>query len=207
MSSEGIVRILFVGDLHIVDRQDMFNWIDMFEELHDRTKFDFMVLLGDMEFPEVPSFSFPWGYIYGNHDNLDILYSSNGIDLHRNIYEVDGVKIAGLGGNFQMKAWNEINNIEEWIKKYGGTGRREHALFRDDVEFLLCFGYDILVSHDAPSNFLNYENQNPAMDRLLKENSPKLFAVHGHFHIPFYYQKFGVDIYSVGIRQYFIKEV
>lgn len=110
-------------------------------------------------------------FIPGNHDAdqdhwYDHLFGSALAhrNLHGRVAEIDGKRVAGLGGVFREKIWMPPNQAkfpshkdllstcrkgERWR---GGIPRKHHAsIFWQEYETLWGRRADILVTHEAPS--------------------------------------------------------
>jgi len=137
-------------------------------------------------------------FIPGNHDTdqerwYDNLFGSKLSDrnLHGRVVEIDGRRVAGLGGVFRKKIWlppaepkfpsrEDLLYIcgrgERWR---GGIPRKHHAtIFWQDYEALWHQQADILVTHEAPScHRFGFR----IFDQLAEVMGIKL-AFHGHHH-------------------------
>lgn len=147
-------------------------------------------------------------WIHGNHDsdskaNYENLFDSKLADrnLHGKITEIDGLKIAGLGGVFRGRVWMPVPvttdpfyvdhaELEQYLDAQMSYGRinkqkRDHELFLHKTtifyeDWINLYGQqaDILVTHEAPSCHPHgYE----AIDRLAQSMNVK-YAFHGHHH-------------------------
>lgn len=190
--------ILFAGDCHG-------DFVPLIEEAGESSA---VVLLGDQE-PLTdlavelgPSVAPKTWWIYGNHDSDYQCYFDNHApmadrNLHCRVVEINGVRIAGLGGVFRAKKF-EIDQTtrlhevdlncpqdarEAWIKLRRG-GRSYPAdftsIFPDDLTALLQFKgqVDVLVTHEAPeSHVLGF----PLLGDIARAMGVKLL-IHGHHH-------------------------
>jgi len=190
--------ILFAADCHG-------DFVPLIEEAGPATA---VVLLGDQEpmgdlaVELGPGLAEKTWWIYGNHDSdcLDYFEHHKSMadrNLHCRVAEIEGVRIAGLGGVFRAKKF-EIGqaarlhgvNLDcpedtraEWIKLRRG-GRAYPAdftsIFPDDINALLSLAgqVDILVTHEAPeSHPLGYQ----FLGDLARAMGVKML-VHGHHH-------------------------
>lgn len=208
--------ILFCGDLH-----------GQFEAIRNIVRYrkpDALVLLGDMEAPDlienlIPDVDIYW--IFGNHDmekqaGLDAFSKSKFAknNLHGRVIDIKGVKIAGLGGEFSSAIWKppeepKYNNLDEWVAanqftdKFFAKHKMMHqnaSIFYDDYVNLMLQQADILVAHGAPScHPYGYE----AIDELALElGASKVF--HGDHHDSLDYtsdtDKMGFETIGVGLR-------
>jgi len=190
--------ILFAGDCHG-------DFIPVIEEAGEATA---VVLLGDQEplndlAAELgPGVAPKTWWIYGNHDSdyLDYMTHHESMaerNLHCQVVEVEGVRIAGLGGVFRAKKFevdqtthlDEVNlncphdYREAWIKLRRG-GRAYPAdftsIFPDDLKSLLALAghVDVLVTHEAPeSHPLGF----PLLGDIARAMGVKML-IHGHHH-------------------------
>lgn len=116
-------------------------------------------------------------WIFGNHDSdyLDFFKNHNSMadrrNLHCRLIEIEGVRIAGLGGVFRAKKF-EIDQAtrlaevdldcshdyrEAWIKlRRGGRAYPVDftSIFPDDLKSLLALAghADVMVTHEAPES-------------------------------------------------------
>lgn len=190
--------ILFAGDCHG-------DFVPLIEEAGEASA---VVLLGDQEpmndlARELgPGLAPRTLWIYGNHDSDYLCYFENHApmvhhNLHCRVVEIEGVRIAGLGGVFRAKKF-EIDQTtrlhevdldclqdtrEAWITLRRG-GRPYPAdytsIFPDDIKSLLALtGHvDVLVTHEAPeSHALGYQ----LIGDLARAMGVKMI-IHGHHH-------------------------
>ena len=149
-------------------------------------------------------------WIHGNHDNdggpemwanlsaaeRNPLTSAGG--LHARVVEIEGVRIAGLGGTFRPRVWSppapprlrhrhELPaDLASLGPAYGPTQRdalmhslMTAAIWPEDVAALAALTADVLVTHEAPSS-------HPAGNVVLDELARAMGAgtiVHGHHHV------------------------
>lgn len=109
-------------------------------------------------------------FIYGNHDadtyeHWQMLHDcGEAVALHGKVVDIDGVRIAGLGGNFLGRVWHpashaKFNNKNESMNRGSyqwRDGQRPNpsyhaAIYPDDVRALAKLRADILITHEAPS--------------------------------------------------------
>lgn len=147
-------------------------------------------------------------WIPGNHDNdsqsdYDNLFNSELADrnIHGKIVEIDGLKVAGLGGIFREHIWRPVPVTAEPLHvsyaafeahlksqyQYGKISKQKRAnelskhkttIFYEDWAKLYGHEADILVTHEAPScHPFGFE----AIDVLAR--SMKITRTfHGHHH-------------------------
>ncbi|MBU4525469.1 MAG: metallophosphoesterase [Desulfomicrobium sp.] len=190
--------ILFAGDCHG-------DFVPLIEEAGEASA---VVLLGDQEpmndlAKELgPGLAPKTLWIYGNHDSDYLCYFENHApmvhhNLHCRLVEIEGVRIAGLGGVFRAKKFeiDQTTRLDEvdldclqdtreaWITLRRG-GRPYPAdytsIFPDDIKSLLALAghVDVLVTHEAPeSHALGYQ----LIGDLARAMGVKMI-IHGHHH-------------------------
>ena len=189
--------ILFCGDPH--GRFD--HIIDAVHEHRPAA----IVLLGDLQAPKpleqvlepILDKTDIW-FIHGNHDtdsdaHYDNLFGSALAErnLHGRIAEIDGLRVAGLGGVFRGQVWGPpaIWNAEtpddylarcgEANKWRGGLPRRHRSsIFPVDYFALGGKTADVLVTHEAPSVHRHGFDAIDELARSLKVSK----TFHGHHH-------------------------
>jgi len=167
-------------------------------------------------------------FIHGNHDNdsksdYENLFESELADrnLHGKIVEIDGLKVAGLGGIFREHIWRPVpvtaehNHIsyaafEAYLKgqyQYGKISKQKRfnelakhktTIFYEDWVTLYGQQADILVTHEAPScHPFGFE----AIDVLARSMKVQR-TFHGHHHDRLDYSAYneilGFSPYGVG---------
>lgn len=149
-------------------------------------------------------------WIFGNHDNdggpgmwhLLTAPEHNPVtaerSLHACVAEVQGIRIAGLGGTFRPRIWEppalprlrgraelpddvrqmsrgwRPDHIEALVHSLGST-----AIWPEDYDYLAAQRADILVTHEAPSS---HPAGSAALDALARAMGARLI-VHGHHHV------------------------
>jgi len=173
--ADALRGLWFLGDVH-----GEFKYLAR-ELLAAEKKPNWIVFLGDIDIDHRPfreileplRRNFPSvqvAFIYGNHDadsyeHWEMLHDcGDAVALHGRVVELDGIRVAGLGGNFLGRIWSPpgqalFRNKEAAMNR--GTyqwrdGQRPHplqhaAIYPDDVERLATLKADILVTHEAPS--------------------------------------------------------
>lgn len=115
-------------------------------------------------FPEIKV-----AFIYGNHDADDferweLLHDDSAVACHGKVIDIDGVRVAGLGGNFLGRVWcppaQPSFRSKELAMNRGAFqfrgGQRPNpslnaAIYPDDYEALAKLQrVDILITHEAP---------------------------------------------------------
>jgi predicted phosphodiesterase len=168
-----------------------------------------IILLGDIESPlplhkvlrPILDLTDVW-FIHGNHDTdkpeyWDNLYGSDLAhkSLHARVCEVDGRRVAGLGGVFRQSVWmpgkpsQEVQNYPEYCAQPMLASKPEHiarnmilkaksSIYPDDYFQLAMEKADILVTHEAPSC---HPYGFDAIDELATSLGVQE-SVHGHHH-------------------------
>ena len=183
-----------------------------------------LVILGDLQLTSVDEldrlaqYCDLW-FIHGNHDSktvaaFEALWGTEwkSRNLHGRVVEIQGKRIAGLGGVFRGQIWMPPNKplffdpihycqycVADKLWRGGLPLRHRTSIFPSDIETLQTQQADILVSHEAPkphpSGFL-------ALNTLAKAMGVKQ-VYHGHHHENFDYQqlnKNAFQIVNVGFR-------
>ncbi len=176
------------------------------------------VLLGDMECDRplderaapLLSRGIPVFWIFGNHDNdggpemwanltdpaRNLLTASGA--LHGRVAEIEGVRIAGLGGTFRPRVWeppeaprlHARTELAADLAEMAGHWPDAHraalahslgvaAIWPEDVARLTALRADILVAHEAPSS---HPMGNAVIDDLARRMGARL-VIHGHHHV------------------------
>lgn len=206
------MTIVFIGDIH-----QMWDRVEHgLSQLGTQPKA--AVILGDVQCDQpldtvaapLLSRGIAVHWIFGNHDNdggsgmwhLLTAARHNPLtasrSLHACITEVEGIRIAGLGGTFRPRIWKppsqprllhrtelpddvcqmvrgwRPDHIEALVHSLGTT-----AIWPEDYEFLAGQRADILVTHEAPSS---HPAGSAALDALARSMGARLI-VHGHHHV------------------------
>lgn len=209
--------ILFAGDPH-----------GYFKHLYPfvRGKEDIaLIILGDLqlttveELDKLSQYCDLW-YIHGNHDSktvaaFEALWGSKwkNRNLHGRVAEIQGKKIAGLGGVFRGQIWMPPNKplfldpihycqycSQEKIWRGGIPLRHRSSIFPADIENLSKETADILICHEAPK-------PHPSGFTVLNELASQMqikHLFHGHHHENFDYSELAPQtpfaITNVGFR-------
>ena len=149
-------------------------------------------------------------WIFGNHDNdggpemwanmVDPVRNPRTAAgaLHGRVVEIDGLRVAGLGGTFRPRIWEPPapprlrarDALAADLAALGGHWREDHrdalahslgatAIWPEDYDRLAGQRADILVTHEAPSS---HPAGNAALDALAGAMGARLI-VHGHHHV------------------------
>lgn len=167
-----------------------------------------LVFLGDLDIDQRPlrvilepmlslSPELRVAFIHGNHDADTYLHWESlhdcgaAVALHGRVVDLDGIRVAGLGGNFMGRVWAPPSQPTFTHKaaamQRGPYGWRDGqrpspklhgAIYPEDVAALRQQRADILVTHEAPScHPYGWE----ALDQLAKDIGV-LRTFHGHTH-------------------------
>ena len=136
-------------------------------------------------------------FIHGNHDadtheNWACLHDcGDAVALHGRVVDLDGIRVAGLGGNFMGRIWAPPSNptfankaeatkrgAYAWREGHEPSPKLHGAIYPDDVAALARLRADILVTHEAPScHKYGWE----APDQLARDMRV-IRSFHGHTH-------------------------
>ena len=179
-SAEGVLPgwLIFLGDVEIFDKS--------FKEILDPVQ---------KQFPTLQV-----AFIHGNHDadtyeNWACLHDcGQAVALHARVVELDGIRVAGLGGNFMGRVWAPPSTPtflnKEAALKSGHFAWREGkrpspklhgAIYPDDVAKLSRLRAHILITHEAPSC---HRHGWEALDQLARDLHV-FRSFHGHTHDDF----------------------
>lgn len=154
-------------------------------------------------------------WIPGNHDfdNQEVynnLFKSRlaSQNLHGQVKEIAGYRVAGLGGAFNEQVWHPKYRAqgltrEEWRSFFGRTRAKgsplplavRGAIWREDYKALSSHRADILVTHEAPScHPLGFRE----IDQLAKFLEAR-WVIHGHHHEDYESEINGDQVKVVGV--------
>lgn len=195
-------RIWFLGDVH-----GQFRHIPE-ALLIAQVKPRWLVFLGDVDIDHTPfkeilaplKRHFPLirvAFIHGNHDadtyeHWQMLHEcGDALALHGQVIDMDGVHVAGLGGNFMGRVWHPPAGASFQSKQEAMNrgpyqwrgGQRPNpsfhaAIYPADIKALSSQRADILVTHEAPSC---HPYGYAALDELAREMRV-VRSFHGHHH-------------------------
>lgn len=160
-------------------------------EIDARSLREILAPLGE-EYPAVKV-----AFIHGNHDadtheNWASLHDcGDALALHGRVVDLDGIRVAGLGGNFMGRVWSPPSeptfSSKAEATKRGPYGWRDGqqpnpklhgAIYPDDVAILAAQRADILITHEAPSC---HQYGWDALDQLARDMRV-VRSFHGHTH-------------------------
>lgn len=200
--ADALRGLWFLGDVH-----GEFKYLAQ-SLLAAQKKPSWLIFLGDIDIDHV-SFrevleplrrNFPQtqvAFIYGNHDadtydHWEMLHDcGDAVALHGQVVELDGIRVAGLGGNFLGRIWNPPGAAMfrnkaaamdrgpyQWRDGQRPNPLQHAAIYPDDVERIAKMRADILVTHEAPSC---HPYGFDALDGLAREMQV-VRTFHGHHH-------------------------
>ena len=183
-----------------------------------------LIHVGDIELNRLADDEFPddvrdrlW-WIHGNHDydrqdRWAHLYQPEMMSrcLHGRVVEIQGVRVAGLGGNFQGSVWmppdqpnhetrealSQVTPRQNRHPTYGVALKRAGAIWKEDFDALAPQSADILVTHEAPSTHRNGFSETDELGQAMGVHT----IVHGHHHVDYKHQPpAGTQVLGVGFR-------
>jgi predicted phosphodiesterase len=154
----------------------------------------------DIELSDLASGGSSIFFIHGNHDAdreswHDFAFKSSLADnnLTARVTDLDGVKVAGLGGVFHADVWHPQNadgrrkflTRNDYLAAYSRSAwrgglplRHRSTIFPEDFNSLATLEADILVTHEAPSA---HRYGHSEIDDLAEVLGVKVI-IHGHHH-------------------------
>ena len=144
---------------------------------------EFTLQVGDLECYDLPA---PTWFIAGNNEDFDVIDAlrrgerpdgvTNAQLLASTVATVDGLRVAGLSGNFAPTRYNRSrSSLQGERRRHFTHADIERAATLDDI--------DIFLSHEGPTGLL-YQGYDPGTEHvtnLLKLLDPDLCLV-GHHH-------------------------
>ena len=152
-------------------------------------------------------------WLHGNHDNdggppmwanltsMALNPRTGAGALHGRVTEIQGLRIAALGGTFRPRIWNPPEpprllaraDLPADVAEYGKTWRPDHieatihtlstgAIWPEDIDRLANQRADILVTHEAPDS---HQEGKSALTALARAMGAQLI-VHGHHHVTYH---------------------
>lgn len=203
---EALQRIWFLGDVH--GRLDHIGVaLQQLQHVLQQNP-SWLVFLGDLDLlgqtlkealaPLREAFpSTRFAFIPGNHDADEheswarLHDAGDAVPLHGRVVELDGVRVAGLGGNFLGRVWYppeapRIASRKEATHRHPNLVRRGQihapslngAIYKDELDALARQRADILVTHEA---FSCHHHGWEVLDQLARDLRV-VRAFHGHTH-------------------------
>lgn len=200
--AQALQRIWFLGDVH-----GQFKHIAN-ALLDSPLKPRWLVFLGDVELESKPMRevleplrrNLPGvqvAFVHGNHDadtyeHWDRLHDcGDALVLHGEVQDLDGIRVAGLGGNFLGRIWSPPaepifhdkqaaidRGPYQWRGGQRPNPKLHGAIYPEDVAYLARQRADILVTHEAPSC---HHYGFAALDELAR-SMRVVRSFHGHHH-------------------------
>jgi len=152
-------------------------------------------------------------WIFGNHDGehpgaLAAHECMADRDIHARVVDVQGVRVAGLGGVFRGQVWmpgEDAPRVHSRAELLAANGRwrgilppRHRAtIFPEDFEVLARQQADILISHEVPESHWHGFRE---IGDLARAMGVKI-VLHGHHHRPVYRAEIegGITVFGVGL--------
>lgn len=154
----------------------------------------------DVELADLTSVGSSIFFIHGNHDAdreswHDFVFESSlaSRNLTGRVVDLDGVRVAGLGGVFHEDVWHpqnaggipKFNTRSEYLSAHSRSTwrdglplRHRSTIFPEDFNSLAALEADILITHEAPST---HRYGHTEIDDLAEVLGVKTI-VHGHLH-------------------------
>ncbi|PCR92415.1 metallophosphoesterase family protein [Natrinema ejinorense] len=171
--------MLVLGDAHASDPDHCETLLELYRALEP----DRVLQLGDLERYDLPA---PTWFVAGNNEDFDVIEALRAGDdtvethnvslLASTAATVDGLRVAGLSGNFAPTRYGR--------SRADLAGERRRHFTHEDVERAAKLeDIDVFLTHEAPNGLLSY-GYDPGceyVDDLLETISPELCLV-GHHH-------------------------
>lgn len=199
---EALRRIWFLGDVHgrfdrilcaLKQEPNRPSWLVFLGDIHlqDLTFDEALAPIRALD-PELRI-----AFVHGNHDAdehehwFNLHACGDAVALHGQVVEIDGIRLAGLGGNFMGRVWAPPAN-PSYASRAEATYRhpnlvergQDHAprlhaaIYKNELDQLASQQADILVTHEAYScHPYGWE----ALDQLARDLGV-VRAFHGHTH-------------------------
>lgn len=173
--------MLVLGDAHASDPERRAALLSAYAT----SDADHALQAGDLEFYDLP---IPTWFIAGNNEDQDVIAAlragqhpdgvRNAHLLDSGVVEVEGLRVAGLSGNFAPTRFER--NRDELV------GDRRRHFVRAEVDRAAALeDVDVFVTHEAPHGVIetaDYDAGNNHVDRILRTVEPDLCLV-GHHHV------------------------
>lgn len=172
--------MLVLGDAHADDTSNRRALLTAYEE----SDADAALQVGDLLYYDLP---LPTWFIAGNNEDFDVVESlragktpvgtTNAHLLTSTAVEIEGIRIAGLSGNY---APTQYNNTRAELE-----GNRRRHFVREDVEGVKGLTeVNVFLIHEAPHGLLQTDGYDVGckhIDTILRNLEPDLCLV-GHHH-------------------------
>ena len=209
-------RVIVLGDTH-GDHKHVIELARLYEP-------DAMIHVGDFDLEEPFHDAFravldicPLYFVPGNHDFDNVAYydhlfdNTTELNLHGRVVNVQGLRIAGLGGNFQSRIWYppdveaRVKNRREFLALCGKGNwwrgglplKRRGAIWPEEVDDLAKKYADLLVTHEAPGCHRYGFDALTALGHRLGARA----LYHGHVHVHYDYgpDKCGLSVHGIAL--------
>ena len=200
--ADALRSIWFLGDVHgafghiaqaLLAASDKPRWLVFLGDIDiDHLTFREVLAPLNHDFPAMKV-----AFIHGNHDadsyqHWEMLHDcGDAVALHAKVTELDGVRVAGLGGHFMGRVWSppapasfqnkhqaRHRGAFQWRGGQKPNPSLHAAIYPDDVAALSNLKADILVTHEAPSC---HPHGFAALDALAR-SMRVVRSFHGHHH-------------------------
>lgn len=172
--------MLVLGDAHASDPERRAALLDAYETADA----DHALQLGDLEYYDLP---IPTWFIAGNNEDQDVIAAlrageppegvRNAHLLASDVATVEGVRIAGLSGNYAPTRFDR--------DRAALSGDRRRHFVRAEVDRVAALSdVDVFLTHEAPHGVIEtaaYDAGNEYVDHILRQVEPALCLV-GHHH-------------------------
>ncbi len=172
--------MLVLGDAHADDPDNRRALLDVYRSVDPAVA----IQTGDLLYYDLPE---PTWFIAGNNEDFDIIDAlrsgeapdgvSNVHLLDSSIVERDGLRIAGLSGNFAPTRFEKARSDLQ-------GDRRRHFVEADIEHAKSLENVDVFLVHEAPHGLLDADGYDPGcvhVDDVLRTVEPDLCLV-GHHH-------------------------
>jgi Icc-related predicted phosphoesterase len=173
--------MLVLGDAHASDPGRRAALLEAYET----TDADHAIQLGDLEYYDLP---LPTWFIAGNNEDQDVIAAlragqrpdgvRNAYLLESDVATVEGVRIAGLSGNYAPTRFDR--------DRADLSGDRRRHFVRAEIDRAAALSdVDVFLTHEAPHGVIETASSdagNEHVDRILRAVEPDLCLV-GHHHV------------------------
>ena len=170
--------MLVLGDAHASDPDRRETLLECYRTLEP----DHVLQVGDLEWYDLPA---PTWFVAGNNEEFDVIEAlragesppeANNVELLAStVATVDGLRVAGLSGNYAPTKYDQPRRELE-------GDRRRHFTHEDVERAADLSDVDVLLTHEAPTGLLSY-GYDPGCEHvngLLETLSPSLCLVGHH---------------------------
>ncbi|QSW99900.1 metallophosphoesterase family protein [Haloterrigena alkaliphila] len=171
--------MLVLGDAHAAEPDRRETLLELYRTVDP----DRVLQAGDLEHYDLPA---PTWFVAGNNEDFDVIdafragenppEAANVHLLASTVATVDGIRVAGLSGNYSPTRYDLPRDELE-------GDRRRHFTHEDVGRAAELDDVDVFLTHEAPNDLLSY-GYDPGcehVDDLLEALSPSLCLV-GHHH-------------------------